>query len=194
MFTMSLLIGVGTYAYFNAHSSAASQFTAGEIKIEANRDSSDPVDGPMFYTTADDGKVLTGPNAGMLGKYPDGFLKPGFESKPKTLVITNKGTITPYLTKISAQYILGDLLLADVLEVDVYRSIDAFTPPVLLYTGTLNALLSGPQNLLQKIDVPGLGTQETLIFKVRFPETNEAQNAYQGKELKVKFLVHAETN
>jgi predicted ribosomally synthesized peptide with SipW-like signal peptide len=190
--SLSLLSGVGTYAFFNAQTANTNNtVTAGTISITSNRDSSDPIDGPMFYTTPEDGKVVSGDNAGLLGIYKDGFIKPGWESKIKTLIVTNKGTINPKLTKIGAQFVEGDSDLAGVLQAVVYRVNAPGAPPTQLYSGSLQSLLTAPQSI-SEIDIDGKNTQETLGFQVIFPENHTDQNAYQGKRLKVDFIVYAD--
>jgi len=185
-------MGTGSYAYFNAQSSASTQFTSGTLILNGQRSSGDILDGPMFYTTAEDGKVLSGANINKLGKYPDGLLKPGFESIYKSFVITNLGTIDPKLNQLSAQVIEGDPVLADNLIVEVNR----LNHPVKLYDGSLKALINGPQSFNSNLEVPleGLGTTETLTFKIKFPESGVPQNQYQGKGLKVKLFVYAVPN
>lgn len=191
--SLSLLTGVGTYAFFNAQTSTTNNnFTSGTIAISSHRDSSDPIDGPLFYTTEDLGAVTSGDNTGLKGKYPDEIIKPGFESKFKTLVISNEGSINPKLTGVSAEYVEGDRDLADALTAKIYRVNELGTPPTELWSGSLTSLLNGTESFNTNINIDGVGTIETLAFKVLFPDNNAPQNQYQGKSLKIHFHVYAD--
>lgn len=166
------------------------EFTAGTFCFTAERNDSDPVPGPMFYITAEQGSTP----GGQLGIHPTGLWAPG-DTRTRTLTLYNPrdcSSMDGWLTGVSAELAKGsDARLAEVLWVEVETPFEG--DHIKVGEGRLSDLLDGAIELKYpngtKIPVI-LGTNRHMKFRVRFDL--EAGNKYQGKTLVVHFKVHGE--
>lgn len=184
----------GTFALFTAQTNAAnSTITAGKLCITSERDNSDPIPGPMFYVTAEQGKTP----GGVLGEIPTGLWAPG-DSHRRTLIVRNPdscSTMGAWLTSVKANLVSGDVMLADKLWVEIRTDHTHATPPgdEIVAKGYLSEFLAGnvPINFpdSHKIDL-NLNSYRFLHFTISMPI--DTGNAYQGKGLVVDFVVNSE--
>jgi predicted ribosomally synthesized peptide with SipW-like signal peptide len=184
--TVCLLVGGATFAYFTDQASnTGNTFTAGTVDITARRDMGDPLPGPMFYTTLEEGKTPTGgvPN------WPTGLWHPG-KSEIRTLIVENTGSLDAYLDGLSAVISnIDDPAIAQEFagEMDVLVK-QQTAPSLVLYDGPLSGLISGKAPALNKIPISAGGVWN-LDFKVTMHK--DAGNNLQGLVPKVAFSVYA---
>lgn len=95
---VSLLVGGATFAIFtDSATNSGNTFSAGRVDISAVRNQGDSVPGPMFYTTAEQGRTTDGQD----GLLPTGIWAPG-DSHMRQLDVYNLGSLAVKLTKIKA--------------------------------------------------------------------------------------------
>lgn len=186
---VSMLAAGSTLALFTASSGTIdSQFTAGTLCLTANRNDGEPVPGPMFYVTPQQGRTP----GGIDGTLPTGVWALG-DSHIRTLTVENPtscSTMDAWLERVDATLQSGDATLAQKLWVEVYTP-QSGGPDVLVAQGYLSDFLAGPQTLAyptgSRIPVY-LTSNRHLKFKVSF-DLN-ADNTYQNKDLVVTFTVY----
>lgn len=185
--TAALLVAIGavagTVALFTAKTSAAEPiYTAAELKMNSWRDQGDTVPGPMFYTTADEGKTP----GGVPGRFPTGFWLPG-DQYTRVLMIKNTGSADAWLTSVGAVLQAGSSeYLAKKLQVKV--TADAGGADVLAQ-GALFDFVAG-KAFAHRIALPVSPAPKPLYFTVSLPLA--ADNTYQELPLRVDFSVSAE--
>jgi len=179
----------GTMALFSDSATGQSDFIAGTLCIQAERNDGEAVPGPMFYVTPQQGETPLG----IPGQYPTGLWAPGDEHQ-RTLTVSNPAScssMNAWLESVEASLQAGsDADLADKLYVEI-------TTPQLgvekkVAEGWLSDFLSGPvaMSYPDGSRIPlYLTSNRHLKFNVLFDIT--ADNSFQGKELVVDFTVHA---
>lgn len=186
------LLGGATYAYFSDQATNSNNtFTAGTLDINVDRNLGDPIPGPMFYTVRSDGS-FSDPT------WPDHATGLWYPSREETrqLIVTNTGTIhfrvrgfEAVLTGIGDPAVADEF--ADEMNVKIYVSND---PSIVLYNGSLAALLTGEQVINPESIRPFVGAQPSanlhLSFSVKMHE--DAGNNLQGVLPLVSFNVFAE--
>lgn len=102
MAMMMVMIGGATYAWFTSSDPVAGNtFSTGTVAVTTVRDNGEYVPGPLFYTTAEEGKVLSGLSAGEMGLYPTGLWVPGM-SATRNLTVTSSGSVAARICRIGA--------------------------------------------------------------------------------------------
>lgn len=188
-----VLVGGATFAYFtDSATNSWNNFSAGTIDLQAVRDSGEPKPGPMFYFDPQEGRTPSG----ITGKKPDGFWYPGKTSAPKTLWITNTGSLNAYVDRISASFtdltndnIADDQILPKGLILTVRNNGENGQ---ILYQGALDNLRS-PVNLQSRVLVEG-NDEGTAIFyfTVNMPNDPDGDdNQYQARKIGVTFNIYA---
>lgn len=82
---MAMVVGGATFAWFtDTATSSDNTFTSGTVDIDAYRDGFDTIDGPMFYTTKEEGATQDGTK----GLKATGLWAPG-DSVVRSLVVHN---------------------------------------------------------------------------------------------------------
>ncbi len=96
---VTLLAGGATFAFLtDTASNSANTFVSGTVDIDAYRDGFDTIDGPMFYTTAEEG-MTPDDNRGLK---PTGLWAPG-DTVVRSLVVHNEGNLDSILYKAEAE-------------------------------------------------------------------------------------------
>lgn len=185
-------VGIGsTLALFTAQTQADElEFAVGQFCFTSERNDSDPVPGPMFYITAEQGATPDG----TPGIYPTGLWAPG-DTKTRTLTLYNPrdcSTMDGWLTAVSAELADGsDRRLAEKLWVEIETPFDG--EHVKVGEARMSDLLDGPIDLVypdgSKIPVL-LGTNRHMKFRVKFDI--DAGNEYQDQTLVVHFKLYGE--
>lgn len=102
MAVSAVFIGGSTYAWFtDSDAITGNTFSTGTVVMTTIRDNGEYVPGPLFYTTAEEGKVLSGPSTGELGLYPTGLWMPGM-SATRNLTVTSSGSLAARVCRIGA--------------------------------------------------------------------------------------------
>ncbi len=186
--TMTLAVGT-TLALFTDTVRNDTDFTAGTLCLHADRNDSDPVPGPMFYVTAQQGQTP----GGQLGTLPTGFWAPG-DVHNRTLIVSNPtacSTMGAWLETVWAETTLADVSLAEKLMVEITTSRAGLPGDFVVAQGTLKQFLDGAIPLrypdTTRIPLP-LNSIRFLHFKVTLDLSLD--NSYQGKELKVDFKIN----
>jgi len=168
-----------------SEASPQNQVTAGTAQLANLRDEGGLTAGPLFYTTAAEGRTYDGTQPGRL---PTGPWAPG-DSYTRTLVVRNTGTLDLRLTGAGASLRPGSSRrLADALQVRV--STDAAGTQVLA-TGNLGQFSDGALTFGSKLPLLAGGSPVTLYVHVALPLT--ADNSYQTLTLLADFTVRGET-
>lgn len=198
---IAALAGSATFAWFTATAgNSGNSFAAGTLEIKGDRNYWEYVPGPMFYTTAEEGSVISGSNAGELGIHPTGLWFPG-KTVTRSYDVINTGTLRARLRYLCAEVtslngiFAGDpafdsalaYSFTDKMHVKVYVS---GQPDWVLYEGDLTTLLS-EQVAGYTIELPASPHAKAhLIFTVTMKET--AGNDLQGIRPVVSFRIKAE--
>jgi len=184
----AFLMGGATLAWFTSQdTNEGNEFIAGTVKITAERNLGDPIPGPMFYTTREQGN-FSDPS------WPDHATGQWYPGKTETrqLVVYNQGSLHVKLNGLSAEVTgIDDPALAQAwaekMNVKVFVS---SSPGSVLFDGTLDQLLEGQYPTAAQ---PFLGAQNGsnlhLSFEVEMDTS--AGNALQGLEPVVSFSVYA---
>lgn len=187
-------VGAGaTLALFTDSKTTALDFAASTLCITAERDEGDPVPGPMFYITPEQGGTPDGRN----GINPTGLWAPG-DKHSKTLTVYNPKSCSSqdaWLTSVQARLTEGVPnqyeAMADVLHVAVkapWHGVDT-----VVGEGSLRQFLQGavPIRYPDGSKIPLILTSNVQMkFEVTFDL--DAGNEFQDKTLVVDFLVNAE--
>ncbi|WP_088553414.1 TasA family protein [Calderihabitans maritimus] len=186
---ISLLAGRATFAIFSDSASNDSTFSAGTVSINANRNDGDPVPGPMFYVTSEQGRTYDGRFPGI--NTTDVWAPGDYHSR--TLNVTNDGSLAVKITQLGATVrgINDPTVLAEFLNkmlVTVVQTTNQNNPTV-LFTGTLGELVNGPVEVLNQVNISPTATQD-LTYTVTMDIT--AGNLLQGVEALVDFSVYVE--
>lgn len=100
------LVGGATFALFTgSDSNEVKTFSAGTVEINIQRND-DPVPGPMFYTTLEEGMGSDTQNGNRAPKFPTGEWAPG-DKHVRGMTVLNTGSLTVKLDRIGAK-ITGD--------------------------------------------------------------------------------------
>lgn len=189
------LIGGATFAYFNdSVSNNGNKFKAGTVTITANRNNSDTVPGPMFYTTAEEGSTTpSNPELeSKLGKYPTGFWYPG-KTETRDLIVINGGTLAVTINKMKAVVTDGNLnnSIDDTILKNALRvSIGTTNGGSEFWSGTL-AEMANPVLVKNSVNLTD-GAQQYIYYTVSMPNESISQNVYQGLNIKVDFEISAD--
>lgn len=189
----ALSIG-GTMALFTDSREVSGDFFTGTLCINAERNDGDPVPGPMFYITAEQGKTPSG----QLGTIPTGVWAPGDEHV-RTMTIYNPeecSSMDAWITHVGARLSEGfeDQYepMAEKLYV-VLKTPQDGGPDVVVGEAPLSDFLAGRVPIAypdgSKIPVY-LTSNRHMKFEVTFDL--DAGNDYQDKTLVVDFMVYAE--
>ncbi len=200
--TVAGLFAGTTFALFSASAKTATDtFTASQLCLTGQRDLGEPVPGPMFYVTAQQGATPSG----QLGTFPTGVWAPG-DLVARELNITNAcatgSSMNAWLTSAWATVSTGTMpsSLADQLVVQILapQPTDP-TNYVLVAQGPLDEFLAGPVAMrfpftytgpsgatVNQVSLVKGGTMD-LEFRVAF--NHAAGNTYQGKTEVVDFHV-----
>jgi len=178
-----------TLALFADQAGGEQEFEAGTLVLYGYRDFSDTVDGPMFYTTPEEG-VSTG---GLNGRRPTGLWAPG-DSWKRALILRNDGSLEVKLTGLGADLESGSLDMAEKLTYVVSTDLNGTEK---VTEGNLADLIASDVAFSTPLTItanptasPGFRPRKQLYFHVTLPL--EADNSLQGEELKVQFTVSAE--
>lgn len=183
--------GVGggvTLALFQASTAPTpTQFTAGTLAIQADRDNNDSVPGPMFYIGPGD------------GHYPTNYWAPG-DVFHRVLQVENVGSLDAWMKTVRATLTAGSADLANKLEVRVTTNpgpdpnhVNPFTTPAqftIVNAGTLGQFISADQAFAGGPLALNAGDLADLHFWVRLPLGTG--NDSQGLSTVVSFTVYAE--
>lgn len=187
-------VGTGaTLALFSDTQASRGDLAAGRLCITAERNDGEPVPGPMFYVTAEQGATPSG----KLGLYPTGVWAPG-DSATRTLTVYNPASCSSqdaWLTSVQAELTEGIPnqyeAMADVLHVTVSTPWNG--TDTVVGEGSLREFLQGSVPIAypdgSKIPVY-LGSNRHFELTVTFLPC--AGNEYQDKTLVVDFLVNGE--
>jgi len=187
-------VGAGaTLALFSDTKTTDLDFVASTLCITAERNDGDPVPGPMFYVTPEQGATPSGQS----GRVPTGVWAPG-DSVTRTLTVYNPTSCSSqdaWLTSVQARLTEGIAdqyePMADVLHVTVTTPWDGVETVV--GEGSLRDFLRGAVPIRypdgSKIPVY-LTSNRHMKFTVTFDRS--AGNEFQDKTLVVDFLVNAE--
>lgn len=198
------LVGGASYAWFtDSSTNSTTQIAAGTVDIDAQRNSSDPVPGPMFYTTLSEGTGEPWQTGYDAPQYPTGQWKPG-DSHLGTMTVRNVGTLPVRLTKIGAAITGDSIFLADSVAVDQFSQY--LNVQVICENGTDHEMYNGPLSGLLvdggvgSLYVPSMGTPRVTVTGITYPTqhirwvctlSKSAGNPLQGKNPKVSFYVVA---
>ena len=101
------LVGGATFALFtSSDSNEAKTFTAGTVDIDIQRNTGEPVPGPMFYSTLEEGMGAPWQTGYSAPKYPIGPWAPG-DSHKREMTVKNVGSLPVKIAWIGAK-ITGD--------------------------------------------------------------------------------------
>lgn len=186
---IALSATAGTFALFTASTANSNnQFQAGTLTLSSWRDQGDTVPGPMFYTTPAEGN--TGVQDGLL---PTGVWAPG-DQHMRVLLVRNTGSLDGWLSMIGADLAAGSMHLAQKLEYTI--RVDNPGGPVIssgILADLINTDVSVPVGTVElKSFFPMPVTTrppKAFYFFVRLPL--DADNSYQGEQLKVDFHLQA---
>lgn len=162
-----LFVGT-TFALFSAAANTATDnFTAAQLCLSAQLDSGEPIPGPMFYVTAQEGATPSG----ALGTLPTGLWAPG-DIHARELNVTNSCPTGPsmnaWLTSVWATVSPGTMpsTLADQLAVQVLAPQPGnptnFEP---VAQGPLNEFLSGPA-VAMRFPIPYTGPNGATVNQI----------------------------
>ncbi|MDW7649926.1 MAG: hypothetical protein SCK29_08845 [Bacillota bacterium] len=185
---VALFTGGATYALFTSSANTtAATLQAGTVLVDVVRDLGDPIPGPMFYTTKEQG-LMSGQDISDIVN-PTGLWKPG-DVHTRNLDVKNVGSLTYRINGVSADlYNISDEAyqeFAQKLNVKVYV---ASQPTQVLYDGTLAGLLSGTVTCVAKPQ-GAVGSVIQLAFEATLDIG--AGNILQAAEPKVDFAVYVE--
>ncbi|MEW6426109.1 MAG: SipW-dependent-type signal peptide-containing protein [Bacillota bacterium] len=185
--------GGATYALFtDAASNQSNTFTAGTVEIGADRDLGDPIPGPMFYTTRDEGNFAGHPG------WPDhatGFWCPGM-SATRQLIVYNTGTLNVQLKGVSAALSgIDDPATAQEWAENMKVKIYVSNGGEVLYDGTMAALLAGEAPFDHAVFIgaqPGVMPPPNVHLSFEVTMDLAAGNNLQGLTPVLSFSVHAQ--
>lgn len=192
--TVLLTVGATMALFTDTVEPAEADFSAGRLVITSERNNGDPVPGPCFYVTTDQGQQTTPPYDD--GRIPTGVWAPG-DVWSRTLVVHNNrsdgSTLHAWLTGINATLSAdSDAILANKLYVIVRAPEDSTDEYQKVAEGYLSDFIAG-----KTLAYPGgskvpcwLDGNRPLKFTVSFD--SDAGNDYQGKNLVVDFTVSAQ--
>ena len=185
--TISLAVGT-TLALFTDSNYGAQSITSGTLCLTSDRDDGEPVPGPMFYVTTDQGQTPDG----RLGTLPTGVWAPGDEVI-RTLIVNNPKTCSTqdaWLDYATATLASPDSTLADTLQVEITTSKPGVLGDFVVAKTSLRSFLNGPVPLRYadgtRVSM-ALTSVRFLHFSVTFDKS--ASYMYQGKSLVVDFQV-----
>lgn len=188
----ALSMGAGaTLALFrDAAANADNRFAAGMLQITAFRDMQDPIPGPLFYLTPEQGATPDG----LPGLYPTGPWAPG-DTHTRILHVLNTGNLAAWIDSLEAIVVAGDPALLAQLQVQITAP-DLYNPADLVEvaSGSLADFVGGAVPLRYAPDGDRIalevGDLLVLYFHVHLPL--ETDNSFQGLEAQVHFQLHAE--
>ena len=184
-----MLIGGATFAVFTSQATTdSSTISAGTVEITVRRDMGDPVPGPMFYTTKEEGKF----GSGSLPNWPTGQWYPG-KTETRALIVKNSGSLNAVLDGVSAQVSnINDPNVAQEFAQSMnVRIVPLGVTNVVLYDGTLSGLTAGKVAASNSLPIT-VGGEWYLNFTVTMDI--EAGNNLQGLSPKVAFSIYASQN
>lgn len=184
----------GTLALFSDTEADGIDMVAGTLCLTSDRNDGDPVPGPMFYITGEQGETPSGVD----GTLPTGVWAPG-DSHTRTLTVFNPAScssMNAWLTSVEADlnpaFVDQYAPMADKLNV-VIKTPKGGGPDEVVATAPLSTFLAGPVAISypdgSKIPV-NLTANRHMKFEVTFDLG--ADNSYQDKTLVVDFTVNAE--
>ncbi|MBU7005673.1 TasA family protein [Phosphitispora fastidiosa] len=205
--TVCMLIGGATFAYFtDTAANTGNTFTAGTIILEGERDLSDKVPGPMFYSAASDPSGYY-PYDEIATRTPSGECIGGWapgDSVMRAMNLYNRGTIDAKVTKVKAnvqaQYtnsndvvISGETTGAAYDEFIDKMNIKIMYPSgnAVLYNGPLRGLLNDyvPTDSIIYVNAGQVGSAN-VTFEATL--STNAGNDIQGKNFIFDFAFYAE--
>jgi len=207
--TVCMLIGGATFAYFtDTAANTANTFTAGTIILRGERDLSDRVPGPMFYTSTSDSSgyypydevTQRSPSGEYLGGWAPG------DSVTRAMNLYNDGTIDAKVTKVKADVkaqftnIDGAIISGETSGLPYDEFIDKMNIRIMyptlnkvLYNGKLSGLLNGWVNVpAEAIIYVNAGQVGAANISVEASLSTEAGNDIQGKNFIFDFTFYAE--
>lgn len=184
----------GTLALFSDTAEDSLDMVAGTLCLTSERNDGDPVPGPMFYITAEQGQT---PN-GTLGTLATGLWAPG-DTHKRTLNVRNDAScssmdawVTSIQAKLNDDFTDQYVAMADELTVTV-KSPKGSEGYVVIAEAPLSDFLASPVPVKypdnSKVPIY-LNSVRQMEFSVHF-DIN-AGNEYQDKTLVVDFTVNAE--
>lgn len=193
---ISLLAGGVTYAYFTSSAvNSGNTFTTGTVKISSLRDQGDTVPGPLFYTTALQGRTYDNKKDGIR---PTGLWAPG-DSVQRQLDVYNEGSLDVKFTKVMASLDpTSDIQSGDAAYTDFINKmnikIQQSGSSEILYDGSLAGLLSGWVGATEIIDSASNPGGQSPCVHLTFTATldTSAGESLQGKNPVFSFSVYAE--
>ena len=170
-------------------------FSAGTVDIAADRNLGDPIPGPMFYTTVEQGTLPGGEDA----FNPTGVWWPG-RTEIRNLDVRNMGSLQVRINRVSAQItsINGvapqpplSTSFAENMYVKIY--VAGFPNTKILYEGSLANLLTIQDCIHKPVIAPFTGLYPPMVQLVyQVTMIPEAGNDLQGIVPIVNFSVYAE--
>jgi len=199
MVTVCLLMGGATFAVFSSTaSSGSSSLAAGTVILEADRDQSDNIPGPMFYSAASDGTGLfpydTHKNAGYEppGGEAIGGWAPG-DVATRALNVYNRGSLDARITKVQASVnVAGETSGTAYDEFIDKMNIKVMYPAssIQLYNGKLSGLLNGWVTIPTPIRMNANTGSANITFEASLDSA--AGNLIQGKSFVFDFSLYGE--
>jgi len=190
---IGLMGGIGTYAYFSDSALSDTQtFTAGTVDINVKRDKGDPVPGPMFYTTLEEGKTIRSDESVAYPYHPTGYWYPGKGQVTRTLIVENNGSLDANIDGISAEISGVDAELAAKFAEEIIveiKPLGSEEDEEIIYNGLLSGLTSGKVTALNSLPISAESGEWYINFTITMHE--DAGNDLQGISPKVAFYIYA---
>lgn len=196
------LVGGATFALFtSSDSNEARTFEAGTVNIDIQRNTGEPVPGPMFYTTLQEGMAANWQTGYSAPKYPTGEWKPG-DSHKREMTVKNKGSLPAKLVRIGAR-ISGDAeflndtdAVAEFCNKLIVRVESQNGSTIKMCEAPLSSLLApgGVEAEYKPVLVPKVGDYDPPTQHLNWicSLSSDTGNALQGKKPVVSFYLIAE--
>lgn len=200
---VSLLVGAGTYAMFTSNATNSNNtFTAGTVILDQQRDLSDTVPGPMFYSASSDptGQYPYDTNKNDPNQPPGGEAIGGWapgDDATRAMNIYNRGTLQANLDQLMATVHNGATSSGDAYNEFIQKmNIKVMLPSAnkTLYNGSLAGLLNGYVSiphvtLMPNPSNPNLASPANITFEATMDKS--ADNLIQGQSYVFDFTFHA---
>ncbi|MGC7870032.1 TasA family protein [Desulfosporosinus sp. SYSU MS00001] len=200
---VSLLVGAGTYALFtNNATNTNNNFTAGTVILDQQRDLSDTVPGPMFYSanTDETGQYPYDTNKNDPNQPPGGEATGGWapgDKATRAMNVYNRGTLKANLDQLKATVHSGATSSGAAYDEFISKmNIKVLYPAgdKVLYDGPLSGLLNDYVNiphvtLTPNPSNPSAASPANITFKATMDPS--ANNLIQGQSFVFDFTVHA---
>ncbi|WCK52412.1 TasA family protein [Aneurinibacillus sp. Ricciae_BoGa-3] len=202
---IGLLTGGATYALFSSAAiNANNTFTSGTVNIDMQRDLSDTVPGPMFYSASSDptGQYPYDTNKNAPNQPPGGDAFGGWapgDDVTRAMNIYNRGTLQAKLTKLKASVNAAGVTSGDAYNEFIQKmNVKVMYPGTnkVLYNGPLAGLLTGDYVSIPNVTLmpnpsnPSAASPANITFEAKLDPS--ADNLIQGKSFVFDFSFQAE--